>query len=112
MQAENIKTTKLPPLLFKQKKNRESIAKICQEHDIVQMAIFGSVARGNQTSKSDIDILITFRKGTTKTLFDLVTIENQLKKVFKRKIDLVTPDGLSPLLKKEILSKARIIYAE
>jgi len=76
------------------------------------MAIFGSVARGNQTSKSDIDILITFRKGTTKTLFDLVTIENQLKKVFKRKIDLVTPDGLSPLLKKEILSKARIIYAE
>jgi predicted nucleotidyltransferase len=106
------KMTKPGSFPFRQKDSREMIAKICRDNDIVRLAIFGSFASGRQTLKSDMDILITFRKGTMKTLFDLVTIESLLKKLFKRKIDLVTSDGLNPLLKKEILRNSKVIYAE
>jgi predicted nucleotidyltransferase len=106
------KIAELASLPFRQKGIQEAIANICRENDIIRLAIFGSFAKNNPTPKSDVDVLITFRKGTAKTLFDLVTIEAQLKKVLKRKIDLVTPEGLSPLLKEEILSNCRVIYAE
>lgn len=112
MRTSNGKTRQLLPVPLRRKGINETLAKICRENDIIELAIFGSFAKNRSTSQSDVDILVTFRKGTAKTLFDLVTLENELKKVLRRKIDLVTPEGLSPLLKDEILSHRRVIYAE
>jgi uncharacterized protein len=92
--------------LLAPKGTRDRIRQICREFDVVSLSIFGSFGTGNQTRSSDVDILIKFRKGTPKTLFDLMDLEDRLKKVFKRKVDLVTVEGLSPFLKKDILKTA------
>jgi predicted nucleotidyltransferase len=98
--------------LLTQKEARARIRDLCREFDVASLAIFGSFSTGNSTRGSDVDILVKFRKGTHKTLFDLMDLEDRLKKVFKRKVDLVTVEGLSPFLKKDILKNSRIIYAE
>jgi predicted nucleotidyltransferase len=74
------------------------------------MAIFGSFARGEQKKKSDIDIAIEFEKGSQKSLLDLVRIENELRKVFKRKVDLGIFSSLNPYIIEYVKKEMRIIY--
>lgn len=99
----------LPKQLSK-KINKEKLLNIFTENNIAFMALFGSFAAGRQKTQSDIDIIIKFDKSTEKSLFDLVHAENEFKKLFKRKVDLLTPGSLSPYLKKDILSSMKVIY--
>jgi len=57
----------------------EKLAEVCQKNDIVFMAVFGSFVKGEQSSKSDIDIAIEFDKNSRKTLLDLVRIEEDFQ---------------------------------
>jgi predicted nucleotidyltransferase len=66
------------------------------------MAIFGSFARGEQNRRSDIDIDIEFERNSEKSLLDLVRIENELKKVFKVRVDLGILSSLSPYIIEEV----------
>ncbi len=88
----------------------EKLTKLCEENDIVFMAIFGSLVRGNYGKKSDIDILIKFEGGKCKTLFDLIEIEDELEKILGKRIDLLTVNSISPYLKDEILRSMKVIY--
>jgi predicted nucleotidyltransferase len=74
------------------------------------MAIFGSFARGEQKKKSDIDIAIEFEKGSQKSLLDLVRIENELRRIFKRKVDLGIFSSLNPYIMEDVKKEMRIIY--
>ncbi len=76
---------------------------ILKRNKIVRAGIFGSYARGEQTKKSDIDLLIKF-KGK-KTLLGLVKLKQELEDTVKKKVDLVTYRSVHPLLKKEILNE-------
>lgn len=94
------------------------IAKItafCQHWQIIEFALFGSVLRDDFRSDSDIDVLVTFSPEAHHTLFDLVHMENELKKIFQRNVDLVSRRGiersLNYLRRNEILSSAQTIYA-
>ncbi len=82
-------------------KLKPKIVKILKEHGIARAGIFGSYARGDQTKDSDIDILIEFND----SLLKLVAIENKIKERTKRKIDLLTYNGLNKLLKERILKE-------
>ena len=64
----------------------------------LEVAVFGSFARGEETSESDIDLLVDFGNERL-TLLDLVHIGDELESKLGRKVDLVTKRGLSPLLK-------------
>jgi predicted nucleotidyltransferase len=88
----------------------EKLAEICRKNDIVFMAIFGSFARGEQNRKSDIDIAIEFERNSEKSLLDLVRIENELRKVFKRKVDLGIFSSLSPYIIEDVKREMRVIY--
>lgn len=55
--------------------------------------VFGSYARGEETRKSDIDIMVRFNKDAHVSLFDYAGIMNDLEDLFHRKIDLVTEEG-------------------
>lgn len=92
------------------KKLSEGITKICQRNDIIMMGIFGSFARGDQQTKSDVDVLIKFEKGKEKGLLGLVQLKRNFQNVFKRKTDLLTVGGLSPYLRKDILNEMKVIY--
>jgi predicted nucleotidyltransferase len=88
----------------------EKLVEICRKNDIVFMAIFGSFARGKQNRRSDIDIAIEFERNSQKSLLDLVRIENELRKVFKRKVDLGIFSSLSPYIIEDVKREMRVIY--
>jgi predicted nucleotidyltransferase len=98
------------PKELRSKEIEKKLAEICQKNGIVFMAIFGSFARGEQKKKSDIDIAIEFEKGSQKSLLDLVRIENELRKVFKRKVDLGIFSSLNPYIMEGVKKEMRIIY--
>jgi predicted nucleotidyltransferase len=77
----------LPPKLMK-KGLKEKLLKLCEENDINFMAIFGSFVRGEEKRTSDIDTAIEFADKSHKSLFDLVHIENELKKYLGERLTL------------------------
>lgn len=66
--------------------------------------LFGSYAKGQQTPKSDIDLLVDFNK--TIDMFALVDLQEYLKNLFGKKIDLGTKNGLKKVIKNSILNEA------
>ncbi len=70
---------------------------LLKEAGVVRSSLFGSYVRGEETESSDIDMLIEFPKG--KSLLDLVRLERKLGEVLGKKVDLVTYNSVSPLLK-------------
>lgn len=72
--------------------------------------IFGSYARGEQTSDSDIDILITYEKGFRPGVFGMVKIIEELEELVGKKIDLVEENQLYPRIAKEIETQKIMIY--
>jgi hypothetical protein len=74
-----------------------------------RIGLFGSFAREEEHSESDIDILVKFKK--TISLLDLVRIQNELSQKLGKKIDLVTEPSLrNERIKKYIYKDLRIIY--
>lgn len=98
------------PKELRKKRIEEKLVKICQKEDIVFMSIFGSFAKGKQNKKSDIDIAIEFAKNSGKSLLDLVRIENELTKVFRRKVDLGIFSSLNPYIIEDVKKEMQIIY--
>ena len=88
----------------------EELAEICEENDIVFMAVFGSFVRGEQKKKSDIDVAIEFDESKPKSLLDLVRVENELRKIFKRKVDLGILSSLNPYIIEDVKKEMQIIY--
>lgn len=104
-----IKIENIPPPLRKKGLEEEPL-RICEENDLVFMGIFGSFVRGEDSKKSDIDIAIEFDENNGKSLLDLVRIEYELSKVFKRKVDLGILSAISPYIEEYVNKEMRIIY--
>jgi len=104
-----VKIETLPPKLMK-KGLRESLLKICEGNDISFMAIFGSLIRGEENRRSDIDIAIEFGRKSHKDLLDLIHIEAELKKIFGRKVDLGIFSAINPHIIEDIKKEMRVIY--
>ena len=80
------------------------------KNDIVLMVIFGSFVRGEQSSESDIDIAIEFDKNSQKTLLDLIRVEEELTRIFGRKVDLGIFSSISPYIIDDVKKEMKIIY--
>ena len=104
-----IQIEKLPEVLRK-KGLEEKLTEICRKNDIVFFAVFGSFVRGQQNRKSDIDIAIEFDKAKRKSLLDLIRIENELSKIFGRKVDLGIFSSLKPYVLDDVKREMRVIY--
>lgn len=74
------------------KANRESIVAVVHKHRGISASVFGSVARGEETSDSDVDFLIQFEKGSS--LFDLLKLQEALQQLLGRNVDVVSVGGL------------------
>jgi len=98
------------PEELRRKDLRERLLRICQENDIVFMAVFGSFVRGEQGKRSDIDVAIEFRENSGKSLLDLVRIEERLRKIFKRKVDLGIFSTLNPCIIEDVKREMLVIY--
>lgn len=71
---------------------------------VQSLAVFGSVARGNYSQNSDLDILVDFSRPIG--LFDFLRIKSFLEQITFCRVDLVTPDALRPEMKDAILREA------
>lgn len=84
------------------------LIEICQRNDVSMIGVFGSVARGEATEQSDLDLLVRFSK--RKSLLAHVALERQLSEALGRKVDLLTEAALSPYLRERILGDLRVLY--
>jgi len=98
------------PKVLQKRGLKEKITEICRRNDVVFMAIFGSFARGEQKNTSDIDIAIEFDKSKKKSLFDLAHVENELARVFGRKVDLGVFSSLNPYIIEDVKKEMCVIY--
>lgn len=81
---------------------REEILKISHQHGAFNIRIFGSVARGEDTENSDIDLLIDYDLNRISPWFP-VRLVRDLESVLGRKVDIVTERGLKERIKLEVL---------
>ncbi|MFH1890870.1 MAG: nucleotidyltransferase family protein [Candidatus Kuenenbacteria bacterium] len=77
-------------------------------YNVKKIGIFGSVAQGRQTKKSDVDILVEFSQPVS--FFKFIDLEDKLSTMLKKKVDLATKKALKPIIKKQILKE--IVYAQ
>jgi predicted nucleotidyltransferase len=86
-----------------------SIVKYLRPYNPERIGIFGSFARREETSESDIDILVKFKK--TISLLDLARIHRELKQILGRDIDLVTESSIkNERLKRLIFKDLKVIF--
>jgi len=74
------------------------------QHGVKSLAVFGSLARGEATPASDIDVLVEFDRPVG--LFEFIRLKLYLEELTGRHVDLVTPDALRPAMRAEILNEA------
>ena len=77
-----------------------------KEYNITELGVFGSFVRNEQTSKSDIDILVNYKKGTS--ILTLGGLQYMLSELFNIKVDIVMKKSLKNKIGKQILSE--VIY--
>ena len=70
--------------------DREKIAEFCRKWRIKELSFFGSVLREDFRPESDVDLLVVFADDTHWGLFDFGRMEDELRTIFNRKVDLVT----------------------
>lgn len=90
----------------------ERVADFCQRWKVIELALFGSVLRDDFGPDSDIDVLVTFTANCGWSLFDLAQMQEELKDIFQREVDLVEKEGLrNPFRRHEILNHMEVVYA-
>ncbi|HKP52622.1 MAG TPA: nucleotidyltransferase family protein [Chloroflexia bacterium] len=83
---------------------RAEIIRIATNYGARSIRVFGSVARGEATSNSDLDLLVQFAPGYS--LLDLIAIKQDLEDLLGRKVDVVTEAALSPYIREQVLREA------
>lgn len=94
---------------------RQRIVEFCEKWRIVEFALFGSVLREDFGPDSDVDVLVKFSPEARHSLFDMVRMQDELKALLGRDVDLVSRRGIEGsrnyLRRKAILDSAEVVYA-
>ncbi|MBE0537131.1 MAG: nucleotidyltransferase domain-containing protein [Phycisphaerae bacterium] len=94
--------------------DREAIAAFCGKWRIRELSLFGSALREDFGPESDMDFLVSFEPGARHTLFDMVHMQDELRVMFGRGVDLVSRRGIEKsrnyLRREEILKSAEVVY--
>lgn len=88
-------------------KLKENMPALREKYKAKTLGIFGSYIRGEQTKKSDVDILVEFEKPLG--LLDFVGMELELNEMLGKKVDLVPKNALKPRIGKHILEEVKYI---
>ena len=78
-------------------------------HGVMHAALFGSVARNEQNTGSDIDILVDLDPTVVVTMFDYADVKEYVAGLFAGSVDVIDREALKPRLRPQALADA--IYA-
>lgn len=92
----------------------EKVVEFCRRWKITEFARFGSVLRDDFRLDSDVDVLVTFGSDAEWSLFNHVEMQDELKRLLGRSVDLVSRRGLERsrnyIRRKAILNSAEVVY--
>ncbi|MBU0701931.1 nucleotidyltransferase family protein [bacterium] len=91
-----------------EEKIKKNLPAIKNQFKVIEMGIFGSVVRNEQTRKSDIDILVVL-EDEHNDLFNFIRLKNYLEDLFHKKVDLVMKEGIKPRIKDKILKEVQYV---
>ena len=83
---------------------------LCREYHVQRLAVFGSVARGEDTPGSDLDLLVEFEPGRTPGLA-YFSLQDELSYLFGQTVDLNTPGFLSILFRDQVMQNSKTLFA-
>lgn len=74
-----------------------------KRYNVETIAIFGSYSRGEQTKKSDLDLLVTFSESIG--LYKFIEVEQFIRRRLGVKVDLVQKEAVLPMMKEQIMNE-------
>ena len=83
---------------------REQSSDLAGRYPIASLSLFGSVARDEAGTDSDVDLLVEFKSSVG--LFEFIELQQRLETILGCKVDLGTPRSLKPRLKEQVLREA------
>jgi len=86
---------------------RKSKPEIEAQYGVKRLGLFGSYVKEKQRKRSDIDILVTFKRDVD--LFDFLDLREYLEKKLRARVDLVMESALKPAIGKRILSEVEYV---
>lgn len=86
---------------------RDELLRAARRRHARSVRVFGSVARGDDSPDSDIDLLVEFEPEAS--LLDLVGLQQDVESLLGRRADIVTVEGVSPLLRDRIAAEAQAL---
>jgi predicted nucleotidyltransferase len=91
--------------------DRQRIAEFCRKYHIRKLSLFGSVLGDDFRPDSDVDVLVAFEPGQIIGL-RIIDIEDELARLFGRRVDLVSEKYLNHRIRDGVLAAAEVQYAE
>ena len=91
---------------------QDRIRQYCVGKPIKRLSLFGSAARNDLRSDSDIDLLVEYFPDAPVGYFTMAQHMLDFSEIFGRRVDLATPDSLSPYIRQTVLDSAELLYAQ
>ena len=95
--------------------DRRAIGEFCRKWRIAEFSLFGSVLRDDFGPDSDVDVLVVFARDARWGLFDLCRMEDELRVLFGREVDLITKRSVEQsanyIRREHILRHREVIHA-
>lgn len=88
----------------------ERLREVCERYGIASLEVFGSAARGEHQSDSDVDLLYVL-KPDARLGFSLFDLEDELATLFGRRVDLVARKAINRYIREQVLADAQPLYA-
>jgi hypothetical protein len=79
-----------------------------EKFGVKKIGLFGSFVKGKQQKDSDIDLFVEFLRGRKK-FRNFMSLAFYLEDLFHRKVELVTPESLSPYLRPHIIKEIKYV---
>lgn len=97
-------------MLMNIKNIKQKITPILSRYNVKSASVFGSAARGEARSDSDVDVLIELHEPLG--LFKLAKLNYELEDALGKKVDLVKKNAIKPSFKESILQNAIYVYGK
>ena len=91
-------------------RQHRALVELCARYGFATLAVFGSVARGEDRADSDIDVLYDLLPGRHVT-WEIVDAAEEMSQILGRPVDLVSRSAVHPLLRERIETEAQALYA-